>query len=498
MNAAGGIGIGAQPIGLRTLFLTEVWERFSYYGMRALLVLFMVDAVERGGLGLDDRSATAIYGLYTASVYLMALPGGYLADRVIGAQRAVWYGGLAIMFGHLTLAIPWAGGLWPGLLLVVIGTGLLKPNITTMVGQLYSANDQRRDSGFTLFYMGINIGGFLGPLICGALGESSWGWHAGFGAAAVGMLFGLVQYRLTLKSLADVGAQPAVPPAERGSWQWVVAATAAVVLALGLAIALMDPAVVARYAASSILVALLCCFAWLALFGGLSRVERRRVAVIGVLCIASALFWSGFEQAGSSLNLFAERYTDRDLFGWELPTTWFQSLNPLLVITLAPPFAWLWITLARRQLEPSTPVKFALGLLILSSGFAVIAGGALLVAQGNMVAPFWLISVYLLSTVGEMCLSPVGLSAVSRLSPKRFTGQIMGMWFMSFSLGNVLAGLLAGRFDPEAVGDMPMLFGQIAAASALGGVALLAVSGPLRRWAATDAPAPGAEAPSGR
>ena len=475
------MAVGAHPAGLRTLFFTELWERFSYYGMRAMLVLFMVDSIERGGMGLSDQSATAIYGLYTAAVYLMALPGGYLADRVLGARRAVWYGGIVIMCGHLTLAVPSTHSLWPGLLLVVVGTGLLKPNITTMVGQLYPADDSRRDSGFTLFYMGINIGAFLGPLVCGGLGESRWGWHAGFGCAAVGMFLGLLHYRWTLAALGDAGAAPAASTT-RGAWRWPVGAMCGAIGALGLAIALVEPATVARYAASGIAVAMLCCLGWLVLFGGLTAIERRRVAVIGVLCLASALFWSGFEQAGSSLTLFAERYTDRDFLGWELPTTWFQSLNPLLIITLAPPFAWLWIELSRRNMEPGTPAKFALGLLILGSGFAVLAVGAGFASGTQKVAPFWLLSVYLLSTVGELCLSPVGLNAVSKLSPARFTGLMMGIWFLSFSLGNVLAGLLAGRFDPQAAEDMPALFGQIALASALGGLALLAATGRLRRW----------------
>ena len=474
------MAVGAQPRGLRTLFFTELWERFSYYGMRAMLVLFLVDSVERGGMGFTDQSATAVYGLYTAAVYLMALPGGYLADRVLGARRAVWYGGIVIMCGHLTLAVPSPLSLWPGLLLVVVGTGLLKPNITTMVGQLYALDDSRRDAGFTLFYMGINIGGFMGPLLCGALGESRWGWHAGFACAAVGMFLGLMHYRWTLSALGEAGAAPA--PAQRGAWRWPVALTTGVVLAASLAMALSSPVVVARWAATGIAVAMLACFGWLLLLGGLTRIERRRVAVIGVLCLASALFWSGFEQAGSSLNLFAERHTDRDIFGWTLPTTWFQSLNPLLIITLAPPFAWLWVALARRNLEPGTPLKFVLGLLMLAAGFAVLAIGAVLVAGGERVAPVWLLSVYLLSTVGELCLSPVGLNAVSRLSPPRLAGRMMGIWFLSFSLGNVLAGLLAGRLDPGATHDMPMLFGQIAAASALGGLALLAISGRLRDW----------------
>ena len=475
----------AQPRGLRTLFFTEMWERFSYYGMRAMLVLFMVDSAERGGMGFSDRTATAVYGLYTAAVYLMALPGGYLADRVLGARRAVWHGGIVIMCGHLTLAVPSPYSLWPGLALVAVGTGLLKPNITTMVGQLYALDDERRDSGFTLFYMGINVGAFLGPLICGGLGESRWGWHAGFGCAAAGMLAGLVHYRWTLAALGDAGA-PSATRTRRRAWLWPVAATAGALAALGLAIALSEPAVVARWAATGIAVTMLACFGWLMLFGGLTLAERRRVAVVAVLCLASALFWSGFEQAGSSLTLFAERHTDRDMFGWTLPTTWFQSLNPLLIVTLAPPFAWLWVELARRNLEPGTPLKFALGLLILAGGFAILALGAVLAASGERVAPLWLLSVYLLSTVGELCLSPVGLNAVSKLSPARFTGQMMGIWFLSFSLGNVLAGLLAGRFDSESAEHMPTLFGQIAAASALGALALLALGARLRRWSERD------------
>jgi len=469
-----------HPTGLSTLFFTELWERFSYYGMRALLVLFMVDTVSSGGMGLDDKTASAIYGLYTAFVYLAALPGGWIADRLLGAQRAVWVGGLVIAAGHFTLAIPTTAAFFIGLVLVVIGTGLLKPNVSAIVGQLYPEGGARRDAGFTIFYMGINMGAFLGPLICGYLGEEV-NWHAGFGAAGVGMLFGVFQYRFSANRLGEAGLHSSAPKVDSAgmdkAWYPVIGGCliVALVVVLGLTGTLKFNALALAQSTTFVIVGLaFAFFVYIFAFGKLTPTERNHTFVIVVLFITSAVFWSGFEQAGSSLNLFAERHTDRMVFGFEIPASWFQSLNPFYIVVLAPVFAAVWVKLARRQLDPSMPGKFAIGLLILGLGFLVMVVAAKIVVAGNQAAPYWLILTYLLHTMGELCLSPVGLSSVTKLAPKRFVGQMMGIWFLATSLGNLLAGLMAGRFNPEALNEMPGLFMQIVMTVTVAGLLLLA------------------------
>ncbi len=482
-----------HPRGLYTLFFTELWERFSYYGMRAILVLFMAAQVENGGLGLDDATATAIYGLYTAAVYLFALPGGWAADQLFGAQRAVWYGGIVIAAGHFTMAVPTTTTFYVGLVLIVLGTGLLKPNISAIVGDLYPEGGARRDAGFSIFYMGINIGAFLGPLVCGFLGERV-DWHWGFGAAGVGMVFGLIQYRLAERHLGGAGAlpspyspDPVVDAARRRrgfALFWAgVALIALAVLAGAAGWIRFDPLQIARGGTVVIVLVAASFLLGLVLFGGLDGMEKRRIGVISILFVGAAMFWSGFEQAGSSLNLFAERYTDRELFGFLVPASWLQSINPLFIITLAPFFAWLWVWLARRNLDPSIPAKFALGLIQLGLGFGVMAIAAGFVVEGGSVLPTWLVLTYLLHTTGELCLSPVGLSAITKLSPKRYVGQLMGIWFIAAALGNLVAGLLAGRFDPQAVEQMPGLFTQILLSTAGLGVLLLLFLKPIRRLA---------------
>ncbi len=472
-----------HPRGLYTLFFTEMWERFSYYGMRALLVLFMTDAVAHGGLGLTDKTATAIYGLYTAAVYLAALPGGWVADKFLGARRSIWCGGVLIILGQCLLVVPRMESFYLGLTLVACGTGLLKPNISAIVGELYPEGGARRDAGFTIFYMGINLGAFVSPLVTGALGEKL-NWRYGFAAAGVGMLLGLVQFGLTGRHLGQAGMRPARSPTHRD--RTLLGLAAAVFLGL-LALAFsgrlrISPPEAARHTAYVLATVAILYFAGMFLFGGLNSTERKRVAAIAVLFLASAVFWSGFEQAGSSLNLFAERYTQRELtfLNYEVPTGWFQSLGPLFVISLAPVFAWFWISLAKRNLNPSLPVKFGLGLLLLGAGFLVMAVASRLVASGNKVWPTWLISTFLLHTFGELCVSPVGLSSVTKLSPRRFVGQMMGIWFLATSIGNLLAGLIAGEFGPQAVAQMSGRYLQIVATCAGAGLVLLLAAKPLR------------------
>jgi len=456
-----------HPRGLYTLFFTELWERLSYYGMRAILVLAMVAAIKDNGLGLDDPTATAIYGLYTAGVYLLALPGGWLADRLFGLQQAVWYGGIIIALGHFTMAIPTEFTFYLGMLLIVLGTGLLKPNVSAMVGELYPEGGARRDAGFSIYYMGINLGAIVGPLVCGYLGEKI-DWHWGFGAAGVGMLIGLIQYRATRHYLGDSGIAPATTgDAERDEKR---KSQAKMVLGIGvLTIALLlggtasgmisiDPLAVAASTSYVIVGLAVLFFGAIYAFGDLDRTEKLHVGGIILFFIAAAVFWSGFEQAGSSLNLFAERYTDRTYFGWEMPASWLQMVNPLFIVILAPVFGSLWVRLAARNLNPSLPTKLALGLIQLGLGFGIMFFASELVLSKGEVWPTWLIFTYLLHTTGELCLSPVGLSAVTKLAPKRFVGQMMGTWFMGAALGNLIAGLVAGRFGEENLEQMPERF----------------------------------------
>ena len=476
-----------HPRGLLTLFMTEMWERFSYYGMRALLVLFMVAAIQDGGMGLTDQTATAIYGLYTAAVYLLSLPGGWMADRLLGAQRAIWYGGIVIMSGHFTLAIPGVPTFFLGLVLIALGTGLLKPNISAVVGELYAPGDPRRDGGFTIYYMGINIGAFLGPLACGWLATENW--HYGFAAAGVGMLFGLIQFALTRKHMGTAGLEPARATGDdttfrRRSWLgvWASLALVGVLLVGGLTgLIRYDPVGLAQSASYVIVLVTAAFFAYVLGLGGLSSGERGRVIIIAVLIFAATVFWSGFEQAGSSLNLFAERYTVRDFGNFTVPATWFQSLNPAFILILAPLYSMLWLALANRKLDPNPVLKMAMGLIMLGLGFAVMIFAAQLVVRGDAVLPTWLIFTYLLHTMGELALSPVGLSSVTRLSPRRYVGQMMGAWFLAASLGNILAGLIAGEFRADTVETMPGLYTQIVLTTAGIGLLLAVASVPLKR-----------------
>ncbi len=484
--------IFGHPRGLMTLFFTEMWERLSYYGMRALLVLFMTDQIVNGGMALTDRSATAIYGIYTALVYVVALPGGWIADRLLGAQRAVFCGGIIIMFGHFVLAIPSTQAFFLGLVLVIAGTGLLKPNVSAIVGELYPQGDPRRDAGFSIFYMGINSGALLGPLICGGLGQSpNYGWHWGFAAAGFGMLIGVTQFWMTKRHLGDAGLHPNATGdaaidarSRRKNWTLVSVGVAAAVIFLWLALSgkiQMDPIEVSRQTTKVIVGMAVLFFASVFMFGKLTTVEKKRTAALIILLMGCAMFWSGFEQAGSSLNLFADRYTQLD-FGWlTIPSTWLQSVNSLFIIIFAPVFAWLWVFLARKNLNPSTPVKFGLGLLMLAVGFLVMVGAATIVAGGDKAMPTWLIFTYLFHTFGELALSPVGLSVTTKLAPRRYVGQMMGMWFLASALGNLIAGQIAGEFDAENLGAFPDQFMQIVLTAGGAGIIMLLLTKPLKK-----------------
>jgi POT family proton-dependent oligopeptide transporter len=453
--------IGGHPRALSTLFFTEMWERFTFYGMRALLVLFLVDAVSNGGYGFDDRTATAIYGLYTAAVFMAALPGGWIADRLIGAQRAVMVGGALMTVGNLMLVIPGPKELFfAGLMVIIAGVGLLKPNVSTLVADLYPEGGGRRDAGFTIFYMGINLGAFIGPLIAGWLAQN-YGWRAGFLAAAVGLPFGLLQFWLSRRWFNGAGAQPNRNDGGAGlarDWRrlWVaLGVLLLVVIVLFSGAVPLDPARLAKSAAYVLVGMAGLYFLYLFFGAGLDAVERRRMFVVLMMFFAVASFWAGYEQAGSSLNLFAKRHIDRVVGGFEIPAGWFQSVQPAFVILLAPVFSALWVKLAQRNLDPAAPLKFAFGLLLLGVGFLFMVAAANVVAGGAQAPAYLLILTYLLTVFGELCVSPVGLSTVTKLAPARLVGQMMGVWFLGSSLGKLMAGLIAGSFDPNNLAAMP-------------------------------------------
>ncbi|HUG39697.1 MAG TPA: peptide MFS transporter [Longimicrobiales bacterium] len=539
-----------HPRGLMVLFFTEMWERFSYYGMRALLILFMTAAIVEAnpGLGFGVGRAAAIYGLYTSMVYLLALPGGWVADNLWGQRKAVFVGGVIIAMGHFTLAAPLVGvpdipSFFLGLFFIVIGTGLLKPNVSTMVGDLY-ANPQdarteherdewgaRRDAAFSLFYMGINIGAVLGPFICGTLGEEV-NWHWGFSAAGFGMILGLIQYRMGDRHLGNAGAlrgDPAsqevrdrtrrfyltaggvagaaalfiwlsvsgiLPVTLQGFATWLgygillltITFFAWLIFGLGLAAGLLllwailipllgatgDATVAAQWATVSTLGVFLVVMLASVLRGGeRNTIERKRLMVIFWLFLLAAVFWSGFEQAGSSMNLFAEDLTDRVFFGWQMPTTWLQNVNPFFIIILAPVFGAMWQWLARRDRNPSIPVKFGLGLLGLAAGFFVLSWGASYATDATRVSVVWLVVTYFFHTCGELALSPVGLSSMTKLAPPDRVGQMMGVWFIAAALGNLFAGLVAGNLEVLPPSD---LFRSVAMFAGAAGLVALFVS----------------------
>ena len=483
-----------HPRGLATLFFTEMWERFTYYGMRAILVFFLTAAAvgANPGLAVSREEAGAIYGLYTGAVYLFSLPGGWIADRLIGARRAVFWGGLLIAAGNFTLAIPGPAPLFfLGLAIIVIGVGLLKPNVSALVGTLYETSaDARRDAGFSIFYMGINLGAAIAPFVVGTVGEN-WSWRLGFAAAGLFMLGGVLQYKLTERHLGSGGLTPATSPAERRrAWRWLALAfsgliAVAAVLASGLlAVTPSDLAKAAGVAMAAVAIGF---FGYMLLFAELTRAERGRVAVIAVLFLSSAAFWAGFEQAATSLNLFAQDYTDRGLFGasftsGEHPASWYQAANPVYIILFAPFFAALWVRLGARNLNPSAPAKFGLGLLQMGLGFVVVMLAAeLVVKSGDKVAPVWLLLTYLLHTTGELCVAPVGMSTVTRLSPPRYVGQLMGTWFLGLAVGNLAAGLIGGHVSSGAVADMPGQFLHVALLGLVGGGIMLALARPIAR-----------------
>lgn len=484
-----------HPIGLSTLFFTEFWERFSYYGIRPLLILFMSAALADGGFGIERNQASAIVGIYAASVYLASLPGGWVADRLLGLRRAIMVGAILIAVGHISIGtsafLEAKAPFFLGLIFIVLGTGLLKPNISAIVGDLYPEGGARRDAGFSIFYVGINSGAVAGQLLTGLLGEKI-GWHWGFGIAGVGMLLGVAWFGLRARpTLGNLGTEISRDPdpvkqARQQKIMKLALAVGLILLALVFILAAsgffqLNPQAIGKNMTYVLVGMAILYFTYVFAFGKLNSEEKKRIVVIAILFLFASIFWAGFEQAPTSLNLFARDFTDRVVLGYEIPAIWFQVANSIFVVLLAPLFAALWLRLGKRDANPSSTIKFSLGLLFGGLGFAFMipAAYAVLNSGGALkVSPMWLVVSYLIQTIGELLLSPVGLSTMTKLSPRKYVGQMMGIWFLATSVGNLIAGLVGGNVDPEKLDQMPVLF--IGTAAALGGAAvLLAVLSPL-------------------
>ncbi len=509
-----------HPRGLMTLFFTEMWERFSYYGMRAFLVVYIATPVAAGGLGETKATAGIIYALYGSLVYLMSLPGGWLADRFIGQQKAVLYGGFVIMLGHITLAIPTHATFMPGLGLIILGTGLLKPNVSTIVGQLYDKNDIRRDAGFSIYYMGINLGAFIAPIVCGFLAQSTtfrgWlasagisptdAWHFGFGAAAVGMAAGIVQFQYGRKDLGDAGREPAPrkPVADRRPLPAlayaVVATAAAIIVAFAiwrLADGVDKPAIADAFGVGLLTVGI-AVFVLMHQVVAVNADERRRVLAMSVLFLGCLAFFGIFEQAGSTLSFFAEEHTRRSVLGIDFPSSYWQFVNAACVILLAPVFTWLWVKLARSGKEPFSVNKFAIGMVIAGLAFLPLLPTIAMIDHGDKTSPIYLLLYYLIATAAEMCISPVGLSVMNKLAPERLAGFVMGIWFLAISIGLYLAGraeVEVGKLAKHLEWGTGGIFYLIMIFAAIVAALLFAAAGPVKRMlAATDGGLPPANA----
>jgi len=503
-----------HPAGLSTLFFTEMWERFSYYGMRAFLILYLTAKASLGGMNKSDAAAGLVVGLYTSSVYLLSLPGGWIADRFLGQRSAVTWGGIGITVGNVLLALPGGHLFYPGLALAALGTGLLKPNVSTIVGQLYSDEDPRREAGFTIYYMGINIGALGAPIVCGFLAQSDWfrnfldshgigaqySWNFAFGAVALGMLAGVIQYVFSQKSMGDAGMHPTIPSDQKR--------------------AARDRSVLGVLIGGVIVIAALCVafsdhltqelLGWLfpiilavisiSLFAGLlssarDRGERNRIIAMIPLFLGGIAFFGIFEQASSTLNLFAERNTIRDFLGFMIPS-YYQSVNSVFILLLAPVFAALWVWLGKRKKEPSSINKFGIGMVLIAIAFVVmlptlssekagVIGGSGPDAAHfkDKVSGMYLFGLYFFYTCSELCISPVGLASMSRLAPKRLAGMVMGTWFLAASIGNFIAGQAAGF---SASRGHAFLYTTVMVLSVIVGAALFAVAPMIRKMMASE------------
>ncbi|AMN50577.1 MULTISPECIES: peptide MFS transporter [unclassified Psychrobacter] len=466
-------GFMGHPQPLRPLFFTEMWERFSYYSIRPLLVLFMVATVGSGGFGFDEVTASAIYGIFAGSLYLAAVPGGWLADNWLGQERALWWGSIIIALGHLCIALSAMFGMtlfFVGLMCIVLGSGLFKTCISVMVGALYSKGDVRRDSGFTLFYMGINIGALLAALIVGVFKEKGM-WHVGFGVGGLGMLVSLLIYRFSAQKTLTRYARAKGITAEwehandrhKNVGRWVagfLALLATIVILVSTGMMPFQPQMVAEYMTYIIAGVVILYFAIMFISPRLDKTDKLRLLICFILIIGSTLFWSSFEQQPTSFNLFADRYTDLNVLGFEIPSIWFQSLNPLFILLLAPIISIVWVKLGNRGVEPSSMVKFALGMLLAAAGFGlmIVASKSILTNDSGLASPLWLVGSLLLLTLGELALSPVGLSSMTKLAPKGMQGQMMGLFFASLAMGNLVAAFFGGNVSADKIEGLPDLF----------------------------------------
>lgn len=476
-------GFFGHPKGLFTLFFTEFWERFSYYGMKAILVYYMYYEVSKGGLGLDENTALAIVSVYGSLVYMSGIIGGWLADRIFGESKAVFYGGILIMLGHITLAIPGSLTLFfVSMVLIVLGTGLLKPNVSSVVGELYSEQDQRRDAGFSIFYMGINLGSFIAPLTVGTIGMD-YNFHLGFGLAAVGMFLGLIMFVFTKKkNLGLAGTYVASPlsPAERKKVFRIIG-IGALILAVIIAITIplgwltFDSLIVVI----GILGILIPSIYFIVMFRSprTTSAERSRLIAYIPLFIAAIMFWAIQEQGSTILANYADKRTQLDFAGIHISPAWFQSLNPLFIIIFAPVFAWLWVKLGKRQ--PTIPKKFALGLLFAGLSFLVILLPAYFGGEDSLVNPLWLVLSYFIVVLGELCLSPVGLSATTKLAPSAFSAQTMSLWFLSNAAAQAINAQIVKFYSPAT--EM-VYFGVIGGAAILLSVLLFLFSSKIQGY----------------
>ncbi|MDX7999306.1 peptide MFS transporter [Xenorhabdus sp. Reich] len=484
-----------HPYPLSALFMTEMWERFSFYGIRPLLILFMSAAIFDGGMGIPREQASAIVGIFAGSIYLTSLPGGWLADNWLGQRRAVWYGSIIIALGHLSIAISaiWSDKLFfIGLLLITLGTGLFKTCITVMVGTLYKKDDPRRDAGFSLFYMGINLGSLIAALLTGWL-VKDYGWHWGFGVGGLGMLVALLIFRfytIPLMRSYDEEAgldsswdRPMVKRKNVGKWVGAIAVTiCAIVTLVTMGVIPFNSVKVANVLVYVISFSVILYFAYLFLFAGMDRNDKIRLFICFILLVSAALFWSAFEQKPTSFNLFANDYTDRVVLGYEIPTVWFQSINSLFIILFAPLFSWLWPALIRRNINPSSISKFVVGMLFAAGGFAIMMFASQnILATGGAVSPLWIVFSVLFLTLGELCLSPIGLATMTVLAPSRMRGQVMGLWFCASALGNLAAGLIGGNVRADKLDSLPQLFSNVSLSLVICSAILLVLIIPIRR-----------------
>ncbi|WP_336992485.1 peptide MFS transporter [Bacillus toyonensis] len=446
-------GFFGHPKGLLTLFFTEFWERFSYYGMRAILLYYMYYSISQGGLGIDHATAASIMAIYGSLVYMSGIIGGWISDRLLGSSRTVFWGGVLIMIGHLILSLPGSiSTLFISMVFLVLGTGLLKPNVSSIVGNLYSETDTRRDSGFSIFYMGINLGAFLSPFIVGTLGQQ-YNFHLGFGVAAIGMMVGLLFFVLTRKkNLGLAGAQ--IPnPLTASERKKVLKQFSIGIIVIALVCFATIPTGILTINRFTLLVSILgiiipsCYFIFMYRSPKTTKIEKSRLIAYIPLFIAATMFWAIQEQGAIILATYADQRTQLQFAGFKLQSSWFQSLNPIYIVLLAPVFAWLWVKLNSRQ--PSTANKFAIGLLFAGLSFLVMIIPAYIHGTESLVSPIWLVISFLLVVIGELCLSPVGLSITTKLAPAAFSAQTMSLWFLTSAAAQAINAQLVRLYNPE-------------------------------------------------